>query len=310
MTLRPISAVLLIAGLTAGTVADDFAPRTPVKTERGTVLRADFHVHAFPGDGLLPAWELADEANRRGIDVVAITNHNQTLAASFAARRSGRLPLVLPGQEVTSPSFHLVAVGVREVVDWRLPLGGVIDAIHAQGGVAIAAHPVRHSWHANPESAAALDGSEAMHSLSATDPAGGIELLEFHRAIRLRKPTLAAIGSSDFHAVAPMGRATTYLLVDEIFREGSAERHSAGTHSRDRPDRSAGWPSRSRRSHPQLRCVELTARAPALLVEPCRDARPRRAGAARLREMKKGRPRFNPAGRLTIRLRAFALRTG
>ena len=145
--------------------------RTPVKTERGTVLRADFHVHAFPGDGLLPAWELADEANRRGIDVVAITNHNQTLAASFAARRSGRLPLVLPGQEVTSPSFHLVAVGVREVVDWRLPLGGVIDAIHAQGGVAIAAHPVRHSWHADPESAAALDGSEAMHSLSATDPA-------------------------------------------------------------------------------------------------------------------------------------------
>ena len=177
-------------------------------------------MHAFPGDGLLPAWELADEANRRGIDVVAITNHNQTLAASFAARRSGRLPLVLPGQEVTSPSFHLVAVGVREVVDWRLPLGGVIDAIHAQGGVAIAAHPVRHSWHADPESAAALDGSEAMHSLSATDPAGGIELLEFHRAIRLRKPTLAAIGSSDFHAVAPMGRATTYLLVDEISERG------------------------------------------------------------------------------------------
>ena len=113
-----------------------------------------------------------------------------------------------------------MAVGVREVVDWRLPLGGVIDAIHAQGGVAIAAHPVRHSWRADPESAAALDGSEAMHSLSAADRAGSIELLEFYRAIRLRKPTLAAIGSSDFHAVAPIGRATTYLLVDEISERG------------------------------------------------------------------------------------------
>jgi predicted metal-dependent phosphoesterase TrpH len=220
MTLRPVAALLLISGLTAGTLADDSPARTPVMTERGTVLRADFHVHAFPGDGLLPAWQLADEANRQGLDVVAITNHNQTLAASLPARRSGRLPLVLRGQEVTSPSFHLVAVGVREVVDWRLPLRGVIDAIHAQGGVAIAAHPVRHSWHADPESAAALDGSEAMHSLSATDAAGGIELLEFHRAIRLRKPTLAAIGSSDFHAVAPMGRATTYLLVDEVSERG------------------------------------------------------------------------------------------
>ena len=205
MTLRPVAALLLISGLTAGTLADDSPARTPVMTERGTVLRADFHVHAFPGDGLLPAWQLADEANRRGLDVVAITNHNQTLAASLPARRSGRLPLVLRGQEVTSPSFHLVAVGVREVVDWRLPLRGVIDAIHAQGGVAIAAHPVRHSWHADPESAAALDGSEAMHSLSTTDPAGGMELLEFHRAIRLRKPTLAAIGSSDFHAVRADG---------------------------------------------------------------------------------------------------------
>ena len=220
MTLRPVSAVLLIAGLTVGTIADDFAPRTPVKTARGTLLRADLHVHAFPGDGLLPAWELANEANRRGIDVIAITNHNQTLAASFPTRSPGRLPLVLRGQEVTTPSFHLVAIGVRQLIDWRLPLSAVIDAIHAQGGVAIAAHPKRTSWHADLEAATDLDGSEAMHSLSATDPRGGIELLEFHRAIRLRKPTLAAIGSSDFHAVAPLGQATTYVLVEEVSEQG------------------------------------------------------------------------------------------
>ena len=181
----------------------------------------DFHVHAFPGDGLLPAWELADEANRRGIDVVAITNHNTdaggiVCGAPFgptAARASW------PGSDVPFVSSG----GSRRARGGRLallPLGGVIDAIHAQGGVAIAAHPVKHSWHVDPESAAALDGSEAMHSLNAADPAGGIELLEFYRAIRLRKPTLAAIGSSDFHAVAPMGRATTYLLVDEISERG------------------------------------------------------------------------------------------
>ena len=220
MTLRFVAFLLLIAGLTIGTAIDDSSPRAPIRTPRGTVLRADFHVHAFPGDGLLPAWELAREASRRGIDVIAVTNHNQTLAASFPVLRSGQLPLVLRGQEVTTPSFHLVAVGVQDTVDWRLPLAGVIEAIHARGGVAIAAHPRRSAWHADLESSAGVDGSEAMHSLSIRDPRGGIELLEFYRQVRSRKPTLAAIGSSDFHAVAPLGRATTYLFVDEISEGG------------------------------------------------------------------------------------------
>ena len=220
MRLRPVALSLLIAGLTIGTVIDDVAPRTPIRTPRGTVLRADFHVHAFPGDGLLPAWELANEARRRGIDVIAVTNHNQTLAASFPVLRSGQLPLVLPGQEVTTPWFHLTAVGVRDTIDWRLPLAGVVEAIHARGGVAIAAHPRRSSWHADLESSAGVDGSEAMHSLTIRDSRGGTELLEFYREVRSRKPTLAAIGSSDFHAVAPLGRATTYLFVEEISERG------------------------------------------------------------------------------------------
>ncbi len=220
MTLKPVAALMLLSGLTAGSVADDFPLRPPVATSRGTILRADFHVHAFPGDGLLPVWEIAKEANRRNINVVAITNHNQTLAASFPARTHGPLPLVIRGQEVTTPAFHLIALGVRQGIDWRLPLPAIVDAIHAQGGVAIAAHPKLTSWLVDLESAAGLDGSEAMHSLSARDPRAGIELLEFHRALRLRKPTLAAIGSSDFHAVAPLGRATTWLLVEEVSEQG------------------------------------------------------------------------------------------
>jgi predicted metal-dependent phosphoesterase TrpH len=220
MTFKPFAALVLASGLTAGTLADDLPQRAPVVTARGTILRADFHVHAFPGDGALPAWELAREASRRQIDVIAITNHNQTLAASFPAGTGGRLPLVLPGQEITTPAFHLIAVGVRRTIDWRLPLPAMVDAVHAQGGVAIVAHPRRTSWLLDLESAAAVDGSEAMHSLSASDPRGGIELLEFHRALRQRQPALAAIGSSDFHAVAPLGRATTYVLVEDVSEKG------------------------------------------------------------------------------------------
>ena len=45
------------------------------------VLAGDFHVHAFVGDGGVAPWELGREAARRGLDVIAVTNHNQLLAA-------------------------------------------------------------------------------------------------------------------------------------------------------------------------------------------------------------------------------------
>jgi hypothetical protein len=222
MTTRPAAVLLLATGLTIGGVADAPNERPPVRAGGGVLVTADLHVHAFPGDGVLPAWELRREATRRGIDVIAITNHNQSIAASLpAGGRPGDLPLVIPGQEITTPAFHLVAAGVRRVVDWRLPLRQAIDEIHAQGGVAIAAHPVRDSWRvSDADGLRALDGAEAVHALGESHSRGRFQLREFFRTTRQLKPTLAAIGSSDFHGVAPLGRCLTYILVDEVSEAG------------------------------------------------------------------------------------------
>jgi hypothetical protein len=231
MTLRPASIVLLLAGLTMGSAADKIVERTPPQVGGRTILTADLHVHAFPGDGVLPAWELRREARRRGIDVITITNHNHQLATVGSDRDQTGVrppgmpthdrPLLIPGQEITSPLFHMVALGVRDVVDWRLPLRETIDAVHAQGGVAIAAHPVRDSWRPlDDEAIARLDGTEAVHALGETHSRGRFELRQFFRRARDRKPHLAPIGSSDFHGLAPIGRCRTYIFVDEVSEAG------------------------------------------------------------------------------------------
>jgi predicted metal-dependent phosphoesterase TrpH len=222
MTTRPVSVLLLAAGLTAGSVADRAADRPPLRTDGRAVLTADLHVHAFPGDGALPAWELRREAKRRGVDVIGVTNHNQLIAATFPVGGSREtLPLVIPGQEITAPDFHLVAIGVRRVVDWRLPLRQAIDAVHEQGGVAIAAHPVRDSWRVRDDRALrTLDGAEAVHAGFEEHSRGRYELHEFYRSARGLNPVLAAIGSSDFHGIAPIGRCVTYIVVDEISERG------------------------------------------------------------------------------------------
>ena len=214
--------MLLVSGLTMGSLVDTPPDRDMVRAGDRTLLTADLHVHAFPGDGVLPAWELRKEARRRGIDVIAITNHNQTIAASLpAGGRPDELPLVIPGQEITTPRFHLVAAGVRRVVDWRLPLEEMIGDIRAQGGVAIAAHPVPDSWRVSDADAlGSLDGAEAVHALGASYSRGRFQLREFYRTTRQHNPALAPIGSSDFHGIAPLGRCLTYILVDEVSEAG------------------------------------------------------------------------------------------
>lgn len=236
--------LLLGAGIALGTGLDDSSARTPPRLADGSfVLSADFHVHAFPGDGALPVSELRKEARRRRLDVLAITNHNQTLAARIGrwlAPATG-VPLVLVGDEITAPRYHLVAAGIERPIDWRLSAAEAIEAVHAQGGIAIAAHPVRQgSSGFDDEAMARLDGAEVAHPLVHSSAEGRRELVAFHeRANRLRanvsargieplQPHVAPIGSSDFHMIAPLGFCRTDVVASAFTEKAVLEAVRAG----------------------------------------------------------------------------------
>jgi hypothetical protein len=186
------------------------------------VIAGDFHVHAAPGDGLLPVWEVQREADRRGLDVIAITNHNQTLAGRigrWAARRSSG-PMIIAGEEITGTNFHLIAVGIDSAVNWRQPARDAIDHVHAQGGVAIAAHPGPGFVAGYDERALReLDGLELAHP-NALQTAFGRQFEEFYTRAAALNPNVAAIGSSDFHMEGPIGLCRTYLFVRERSQAG------------------------------------------------------------------------------------------
>lgn len=182
------------------------------------VLTADLHVHPFPGDGVLTPGALRREAERRGLDVIAVTAHNNRLALDLDTGEAGgtAAPIVLPGQEVTAPTFHLIAAGLDTLVDWRLPVERVIAAVHAQGGVAIAAHPIPVSWRESARGAlAALDGVEVAHPLTVRAPQAQAELRMFFSRVRDVNPSVAPVGSSDFHVAGPLGLVRTFVLTDD-----------------------------------------------------------------------------------------------
>jgi hypothetical protein len=218
---RTIAAIAFIASVAAGTWIDPGGRPAPAGP---TVLAGDFHVHAFPADGMLPVWAIQREAERRGLDVVAITNHNRNFAMPLA-RASGLLkdyPIIIPSQELTTPHFHLAAIGLTNMVDWRLPASAAIEAIHQQNGIAIAAHPAPTSWTDNdPRTLAMLDGVEVAHPTILGIAKRQNQLRAFYDRVRRINPRVAPIGSTDYHGGgAPLGVCRTYVIVDEVSVKG------------------------------------------------------------------------------------------
>jgi len=222
---RTASIILLVAGAIIGSAADQSQARPALRAGDYWLLSGDFHVHASPGDGALAPWMLRDEAARAGLDVIAVTNHNQSFTGRLANRvgEAGDGPLMLAGEEITNLRYHMIAVGIERTVNGaRLSAVDAIAEVHAQGGVAIAAHPSpRFRAYDDDATVALLDGAEAMHSDVHRDQAFRSELEAFYARARRVNPDIAAIGSSDFHAMPPViGRCRTYLFVRERTKAG------------------------------------------------------------------------------------------
>src|SRR5271166_1542545 len=101
--LRMAAVCLLVVSFGTGGLSDK-ASRTQTIVMGGyRVLSADFHVHSFPLSwSTLAPWDTVIEAQRQGLDVIAMTPHNHIWVAkigrSYAMVAGG--PIVLTGEEI------------------------------------------------------------------------------------------------------------------------------------------------------------------------------------------------------------------
>jgi hypothetical protein len=104
------------------------------------------HVHSLYSDGTASVQEILDHVERRTtLDVIAITDHERIdgalRAAEIHAAGAFSFDLVV-GEEVTTRRGHVLALFVTERIPALRPLEETLHAIHAAGGIAIAAHPL------------------------------------------------------------------------------------------------------------------------------------------------------------------------
>lgn len=118
---------------------------------------ADLHMHTTSSDGVMSPYAVINEivfgnliAKKSGVGicftVIAITDHDSIEGALIAQdyynniHNDGELEIIV-GAEVSSASGHIIALNINENIKMGMSASDTIDAIHSQGGLAVAAHP-------------------------------------------------------------------------------------------------------------------------------------------------------------------------
>ena len=181
------------------------------------VGRADLQLHSDLGDGLAPPEAILDAAERAGLNVIALTDHDDIrgsfLIRDLAAQRSSSVEIIT-GVEVTTRSGHLLALWIEDEIPMFAPLAQTIALIHSMGGIAIAPHPLSYLTFSIGEGAL-----RALHAAAAECRIDGIEIVNPSYAGRVRSKRAtwlnrellgaAETGSSDAHHAQLVGTAWT-----------------------------------------------------------------------------------------------------
>lgn len=149
--MRPI---LLVAAATVGLAlalgwAVDSVPPLQVQTGNGTLLCGDTHVHTYLSFHAGTPLVHLTHAHRRGLDFIVFSEHNRVGGGAWGqevARLVGSPVIVVEGEEVTNPKYHINALGISRSIPYTTPADEVVAEIHRQGGLASANHPVERFW--------------------------------------------------------------------------------------------------------------------------------------------------------------------
>lgn len=176
--------------------------------------RADTHMHTNLGDGTASPARVIEEATRRGLQVIAITDHDHVegakRVAELLAQQENRLQLIT-GVEVSTRQGHLLGLFVNKAPKALRSVEASIEAIKEQGGLVIIPHPLGRL-------VPSLSRAKIDDLLSKGFPIDGIEIYNPSPANASMRSTvrfantqwgLAEMGGSDAHFWQHIGAAYT-----------------------------------------------------------------------------------------------------
>ncbi len=175
-------------------------------------VKIDLHVHSTFSDGIHDVYSLIKVAKSKGLDGIAITDHN-TIAGSLEAIKIAKKIdnfIVIPGIEVRSKRGDILALGVYDEIRPDVEPEEVVDEIHERGGLAIAAHPYSILSRGSLGDYMLRLDFNGIETLNAR--ARGFENRKAEK--KCKALGLSCVGGSDAHSVWEVGNAYTIVEAD------------------------------------------------------------------------------------------------
>lgn len=173
-------------------------------------MLVDLHIHEskYSLDSHVSLEKIVEEAKNKGLDGIAITDHDDMQIKEEAEALSKALDYpIFVGVEYLTLEGDIVAFGIDKVPEGRIPAQEFINLVNAMGGVCISAHPFRNNNRGLENNLNTIHGLAGIEGFNGnTDKLSNLKAFE-----TAKKLGIQAVGSSDAHYQHAVGRFATKL---------------------------------------------------------------------------------------------------
>ncbi|TDW96908.1 CehA/McbA family metallohydrolase [Dinghuibacter silviterrae] len=214
----------------------------PIHTEAGW-YRGDLHIHSGHSDGKCaaqsgvavpcPVYRVVETAVNKGLDFIAVTDHNTTSQADALRELQPAFDkiLLVPGREITTFYGHANIFGVTDFIDFRTTdatyaaARGWMNAVNKSGGIISINHPGLPSgencmgcgWQIKDIPDKVITAVEVVNGATMNHSIGGWDL--WHQMLNSGQH-VTAIGGSDDHHAENIGTPTTVIYMKALSVQG------------------------------------------------------------------------------------------
>ena len=179
---------------------------------------ADIHIHTnYSYDGTASVDQVLRKARHSGLDVIAVTDHDEIAGSLLAEEIAPRYGIeAIPGIEITTAEGDLLGLFIREKIAPGLSLIETVMKIRELGGVCVAPHPMAGGF--GMKSLSAYSILKALRYPKVADTLIGIEthngtsldrMGNRYARILANSLDIACTGSSDAHILETIGFGAT-----------------------------------------------------------------------------------------------------
>lgn len=173
-------------------------------------MKVDLHLHdnKYSTDSHISIEEIVREAKRKGLDGIALTNHENPDVVKEIDELVEKYDFVIfPGVEYLTKDGDIVAFGIDKLPEEQMSAQEFIEYVDKFGGTCTAAHPYRTNNRGLEDKLYTVKGLTAIEGYNGSTS-------DYHNGLAVKAGKelgIQVVGSSDAHVVEKVGVYATLL---------------------------------------------------------------------------------------------------